>query len=85
MEKAIPDVAALYLEEAIEVINSSGFTVKKITKTLPPRIKDDGNIGKLRVVSASHSDCSDDRGITLIVTQAADTEEVFRLIPNERI
>ena len=35
--EALPDVAALYLDEALEILRSVGFSSDRIVKTLQPR------------------------------------------------
>ena len=72
------DVAALYLEEALEVLEASGVVVADIVKTLPPKLPSKKGRAtdhkRVRVVSVKHLRNNE---VSLIVTPAADVEELF--------
>jgi len=70
----IPDVAALYLEEAVEILEASGIHVREVVKTLPPRLRDCAGEGRLRVVLVEP--CGQG-GVTLVVTRAIDVDKLF--------
>ena len=76
MEIRTPDVSALYLEEALEILKKSGARIKEIVKTQPPAfIRGAEEMKKLRVVLATQRD---NEGVSLLVTPAHDVEECFR-------
>jgi hypothetical protein len=71
----IPDIAGLYLEEALDVLDATGMDARAIIKTAPPRQRNIAYEGRFRVISAGNKGSD---GITVIVTPAPDIERLFR-------
>jgi len=75
-DNSIPDVAAIYLEEAIDILEEAGIRVIDVIKTLPPRMRGEECIKKdrFRVVSVISQGSGN---VSLVVTRAVDVELLF--------
>ena len=73
MDVEIPDITAMYLEEAMEILEASGIHVREITKTQPPRQRD-GTGNKFRVILVNRLN---EKEVSLTVTAAYDVDSFF--------
>ena len=70
----LPDISSLYLEEALDALETRGIRIGHIIKALPPKRDYSQKYKRFRVVSTKRGE---DGEVSLIVTPARDVEDFF--------